>query len=152
MAKNLIKSCGLRRSSVPVLAVAAVLLIACGSASTGEGGETGLHVALVIPQDGMAEVTGVFFEVTNDLGEMREALFSLEEEPFLCLLDRGFEGHACTDWLVRLEPGDYMVVATPLKTGGSPSELFAVARGGTSVLPGMTTELVLTGPRIHRTK
>ena len=149
MVKDLIKDCGLRRSSLPVLAAVAVLLIACGSAATGDRGETGLHVALVVPQDGMAEITGVFFEVTNDLGEAREALFSLEEEPFLCLLDRSFVGFACTDWLVRLEPGDYTVTATPLKKGGSPSDLFVVAQGGASVLPGMTTELVLTGARKH---
>jgi hypothetical protein len=149
MARDLIKDCGLRPSSLPVLAAVAVLLSACGGAATSDSGETGLHVAFVVPQDGMAEITSVFFKVTNDLGEAREALFSLEEEPLLCLLDRSFAGFACTDWLVRLEPGDYTVTATPLKTGGSPSDLFVVAQGGASVLPGMTTELVLTWARKH---
>jgi hypothetical protein len=37
------------------------------------------------------------------------------------------------------------VAATPLKKGGSPSDLFAQARGGASVFAGMITELVLTG-------
>ena len=135
---------------VSVLAGAAfsVLLIACGCAATDEGAVTGLHVALAVPHNAEAEVTGVLFEVTNDLGEARYAIFSLEEEPLPGLLGPDLVGHPFTDWLVRLEPGDYTVAATPLKRGGSPSDLFAQARGGASVFAGMTTELVLIGP--HR--
>lgn len=106
---------------------------------------TGLHVALAVPHDAKAEVTGVHFEVTNSLGEARDAIFSLEEEPLPGLLSPDLEGHPFTDWLVRLEPGVYTVAATPLKQGGSPSDRFARARGAASVFAGMTTELVLTG-------
>lgn len=136
---------------VSVLAGAAfsVLLIACGGASTDEGGVTGLHVALAVPHDAKTEVHGVLFEVTNNLGEARHAIFSLEEEPLPGLLGPDLAGHPFTDWLVRLEPGDYTVAATPLRKGGSPSALFAQARGGASVFPGMTTELVLTGPSVR---
>ncbi|MDH3725916.1 MAG: hypothetical protein OER77_00155 [Myxococcales bacterium] len=133
--------------SVSVLAGAAfsVLLIACGGASTDEGGVTGLHVALAVPHNAKAEVSGVHFEVTNNLGEARHAIFSLEEEPLPGLLGPDLAGQPFTDWFVRLEPGDYIVAATPLKKGGSPSDLFAQARGGASVFSGMTTALVLTG-------
>lgn len=138
---------------VSVLAGAAfsVLLIACGGGSTDEGGVTGLHVALAVPHDARAEVTGVFFEVTNNLGEARHAIFSLEEETLPGLLGPDLAGYPFTDWLVRLEPGDYTVAATPLKKGGSPSDLFAQARGGASVFRGMTTKLVLTGTPIRGT-
>jgi hypothetical protein len=131
--------------SVLVGAAFSVLFIACGGASTDEGGVTGLHVALAVPHDAKGEVTGVFFEVTNNLGEARHAIFSLEEETLPRLLGPDLAGHPFTDWLVRLEPGAYTVAATPLKKGGSPSDLFAQARGRASVFAGMITELVLTG-------
>jgi hypothetical protein len=136
------------RTLVFLLAGAAfsVLLIGCGGASTDEGGVTGLHVALIVPHDAKAEVTGVHFEVTNDLGEALDAIFSLEEEPLPGLLGAALAGHPFTDWLVRLEPGDYTIAATPLKRGGSPSDLSVQARGSASVFRGMVTELVLTGP------
>jgi len=139
--------------SVSLLAGAAfsVLLIACGGASTDEGDVSGLHVALAFPHDAKTEVTGVLFEVTNNVGEARHAIFSLEEETLPGLLGPDLAGHPFTDWLVRLEPGDYTVAALPLQKDGSPSDLFAQARGGASVFPGMTTELVLTGPPIRET-
>ena len=145
MAENLHQGGGFRWGAVSVLALAG-LILGCGDASVESGGETGLHVALVVPRDA-TEITSVFFEVRNNLGEVRQALFSLEEEPFLCLIDPGFAGHACADWLVRLEPGDYAVAATPLTTGGAPSHSFAPARGIASVFPGATTEIVLSGSR-----
>lgn len=136
-----------KRIGLSVLASAAfsVLLIACGSASTDEAGVTGLHVALAVPHDAKAKVTGVFFEVTNDLGDVRHAIFSLEDETLPGLLGPDLAGHPFTDWLVRLEPGAYTVAATPLKKGGSPSDPFAQARGDAWVFAGMTTELVLSG-------
>ncbi len=134
-------------NGVSVLAGAAfsVVLFACSGASTDEAGDTGLHVALAVPRDAKAEVTGVFFQVTNSLGHARHAIFSLEEETLPGLLGPDLAGHPFTDWLVRLEPGAYTVVATPLKKGGSPSELFAEARSDAWVSAGTVTEIVLTG-------
>ena len=126
-----------------LLAVALVLVLGCGSPTVEESGVTGLHVAFLVPQENMSEVAGVLFEVRDEVGQAREALFSLEDDPAVCLLGPDFSGQACTDWLVRLAPGEYTVTATPLDAHGSPSTRFAVAQGGASVLPGITSEIVL---------
>lgn len=125
-------------------AMFSVLLIACGDASTDETRVTGLHVALAVPPHAQSEVAAVFFEVTNELGAARHAIFSLEEDTLPGLLGPDLAGHPFTDWLVRLEPGAYTVVATPLRNGGSRSRLLAQARSDAWVFGGMTTELVLT--------
>lgn len=124
---------------------------ACGSGGTGQAnaGTTGT-LRFGLSTDATHDVASVHYSIvpsTEDCSgaPVAERDVPLEEEALpLGLRAPGVgSGHRFADAFVTLEPGAYLICATPLSESGNPSAECAPAEALASVLSGATTETTL---------